>query len=236
MHRFVWNLHYPPPDSLETQFPISAIYHDTPRYPLGPAVLPGRYAVKLMVDGRNYTQSLTIKMDPRAKSSTDDLRRQFELETNITAAMHRDYQALQQVRSLRQQLKTLRGRVTANPLLEAITALDTKLDELEGAEEGRTFLSTPQGRSLARLNVGLTTLLDAVDSADAAPSTTQLSTFVEVGTALDRQLDEWEKIKKADVPDLNLKLKQSGLQPLNPESAAVIKQEWHSAEKAVGED
>jgi len=236
LHRFVWNLHYPPPDSLETQFPISAIYHDTPRYPLGPAVLPGQYAVKLTVDGRSYTQPLTIKMDPRVKSSTDDLRRQFELERNVTAAMHRDYQALQQVRSLRQQLNTLRGRAMANPLPGAIAALDTKLDELEGPEEGGTFLSTPQGRSLARLNIGLTTLLNTVDSADAAPNTTQWSTFVEVSAALDRQLDEWEKIKKADVPDLNLKLKQSGLQPLNAESAAIIKQEWHSAEKAVGED
>ena len=150
--------------------------------------------------------------------------------------MHRDYQALQQARSLRQQLKTLRGRVAANPLLEAIIALDTKLDELEGAEEGRTFLSTPQGRSLARLNVGLTMLLETVDSADAAPNTTKLRAFADVRTVLDRQLGEWEKIKKADVPDLNLMLKQSGLQPLNAESAAVIEQEWHSAEKAAGED
>jgi len=31
MHRFIWDLHYPPPDALATQFPISAIYDDTPR-------------------------------------------------------------------------------------------------------------------------------------------------------------------------------------------------------------
>ena len=35
MHRFVWDLHYAPPDSLEHEFPISAIVHDTPKYPLG---------------------------------------------------------------------------------------------------------------------------------------------------------------------------------------------------------
>src|SRR5882762_9505604 len=34
MHRFVWNLHHAPPDALEHEFPISAIYRDTPRYPL----------------------------------------------------------------------------------------------------------------------------------------------------------------------------------------------------------
>ncbi len=48
-------------------------------------------------------------MDPRVKSSMDDLRRQFELEMNITEAMHRDYQALQQVRSMRHQLEASKG-------------------------------------------------------------------------------------------------------------------------------
>jgi hypothetical protein len=38
------------------------------------------------------------------------------------------------------------------------------------------------------------------------------------------------------VPQLNSKLKEAGQPPLNPESAAVIEQEWHSTEKAAGED
>ncbi|MGA7289049.1 MAG: glycoside hydrolase, partial [Terriglobales bacterium] len=40
MHRFIWNLAYPAPDVLSRDYPISAIYHDTPLYPLGAAVLP----------------------------------------------------------------------------------------------------------------------------------------------------------------------------------------------------
>ena len=35
MHRFVWDLHFPPPDSLGHDYPISAIYQDTPKHPLG---------------------------------------------------------------------------------------------------------------------------------------------------------------------------------------------------------
>ena len=170
------------------------------------------------------------------KSSMKDLRQQFELESNITTAVHLDYQVLRQVRSLRQQLNSIRERVRERPLVESITALDQKLQGLEGNEERGTFLSTPQGRSLARLNVGLTTLLAAVDSADVSPTTQQLTTFNNVKNALDQQLANWDQIKRTDIPAMNLQLRQSGLSMLNPESGAVIEQRWHSAEKAVGED
>jgi len=41
MHRFVWDLHGEPPKSLNKEFPISAIVHDTPLLPLGAWALPG---------------------------------------------------------------------------------------------------------------------------------------------------------------------------------------------------
>ncbi len=53
-HRFVWDLHYAPPDSLTHEFPISAIYRNTPELPLGAIALPGRYMVKFTVDGKSY--------------------------------------------------------------------------------------------------------------------------------------------------------------------------------------
>src|SRR5208337_3587106 len=109
MHRFIWDLTYPAPDVLTRDFPISAIYHDTPLYPLGATVLPGQYKIVLTIGGRNYTQMLDIRMDPRVKTSPGDLRRQFELDQKIAGALHQDYDALRQVRSLRSQLKALTG-------------------------------------------------------------------------------------------------------------------------------
>ncbi|OLD15313.1 MAG: glycoside hydrolase [Acidobacteriales bacterium 13_1_40CM_3_55_5] len=219
MHRFVWDLHYPPPDSLEHEYPISAIYHDTPRTPLGPTVMPGKYSVKLTVNGTTYTQPLMIKMDPRVMTTQGGLRQQFELETKINEAMRRDYETLQQVRSLRRRLKNLIEKVRQGQLKETVSALESKAAELEGNEGGygRTFLSTAGGRSLARLNAGLNTLLAAVDSADAAPTTQAVSTFSDLNNALDQQLARWDVIKSRDVPELNLKLKRFGLPRLNPE-------------------
>src|SRR5260370_17399743 len=100
MHRFVWDLHYAPPDSLAHEFPIAAIVHDTPKYPLGEWALPGNYTVRLTVDGRISTQPLIVKMDPRIKTPLADLRKQFEMQTGSVEGMNEAFAALSQVQSL----------------------------------------------------------------------------------------------------------------------------------------
>ncbi len=54
-------------------YPISAIYHDTPRYPLGASVLPGVYSVKLTVEGKSYTQPLHGEDGPAREDVTGGL-------------------------------------------------------------------------------------------------------------------------------------------------------------------
>src|SRR5262249_32953476 len=94
MHRFVWDLRYPRPGAVSRDFPISAIYRDTPLEPLGVLALPGTYTVTLTVDGRTSTQPLTLKMDPRATITTLGLSQQFSLATKIADLMNRTYAAI----------------------------------------------------------------------------------------------------------------------------------------------
>ena len=141
MHRFVWDLHYPPPAALSHSYPISAVYRDTWREPRGPVALPGRYTVRIRVAGRSLTQPLTIRMDPRVKTPAAGLAQQFALATRLSAAMNRDYDAVQALRAMRVRMTTLPDSVAA------------RLD------------------SLTRLNGALAGLLDLIDGVDAAPST-----------------------------------------------------------------
>jgi photosystem II stability/assembly factor-like uncharacterized protein len=209
MHRFVWDLHYPPPDALERDYPISAIYRDTPHYPLGPAVLPGQYTVKLTVSGETLSQPLVVKMDPRVKTSPEGLRQQFELEIKITQAMHQDYLALQEVRDVRDQLKKLEGAKPSD-ITNSVAAFDKKLTLLEG-NTGSTFLVGEEGRSLARLNSGLTQLLSTVDSADTPPTRQASLMFDQVRSALEEQLATWTGIRGSEIPVLNQQLKAANL-------------------------
>jgi len=212
MHRFLWDLTYPAPDVLTRDYPISAIDHDTPLYPLGAAVLPGKYKLVLTVGGQSYAQTLDVKMDPRVKTSSEDLRRQFELDRKIADALHKDYEALQQVHSLRAQLKALAGYTSiAKPTAE----LDAKASTIEGGEGGARYLRTPEGRGLNRLNAGFNTLVSALDTADAAPTTQQSAMFGELEKALAEQLSAWDQLKSKDIPQLNEQLKKAGLPPIN---------------------
>ena len=87
MHRFVWDLHAPPPLSLEYGYPISAIVHDTPRAPQGPLVPPGTYRVTLIVDGERRSEPLVVAPDPRVTASSDDYAQQFDIATRIASLM-----------------------------------------------------------------------------------------------------------------------------------------------------
>ncbi len=213
MHRFVWDLTYPAPEVLTRDYPISAIYHDTPLYPLGATVLPGKYTISFSDSGGKIVmkQSLEIRMDPRVKTSPEDLRRQFELDQKIAGALHQDYEALQQLRSLRAQLKGLAGAPDA--IKKSAAELQAKAAPIQGEEGGygARYLSTPEGRSLARLNSGLDAVVSALDSADAAPTTQQVAMFGELNKALEEQLSAWTQLKSKDIPALNEQLKKAGL-------------------------
>ena len=226
MHRFIWDLHYPEPDVLDRDYPISAIYRDTPRYPLGAAVLPVKYKVVLNAGGKTYTQALEVRTDPRVKTSAEDLRRQFELDQKIADSLHRDYEALQQVRSLRSQLKSLATKISTpagqgaqagtNSLQEMVAAIEAKAASIAGdSGSSSRYLTTPEGRSLSRLNAGFGSILSALDTADAAPTTQEVAMVSELEKALDEQLSAWAQLKSKDIPELNDRLKKAGLPPID---------------------
>lgn len=77
-HRFLWDMHYAPVDA-PVQFPIAAVYQNTAPDPTSPWVMPGNYTVKLTVNGQSQTQPLTLKMDPRVKTTPVQLQQIHDL-------------------------------------------------------------------------------------------------------------------------------------------------------------
>ncbi|HXN54169.1 MAG TPA: hypothetical protein VN943_19730 [Candidatus Acidoferrum sp.] len=222
MHRFVWDMHYPPPGALNREFPIAAIVHDTPQLPLGAWAMPGRYTVRLWVDGRIYTQPLMVRMDPRVKTPIIDLRKQFEMESGIVEGMNKTFDALQQVRSLRSQLTDRAGKAKG-ALADSLSALDKQAAQLEGASQG-AFFGVPQSgkqpENLSTLNQHFGQLLNVVDSADAAPTTQASALYLELKDGLEKLLAQWKKVLETDLPSLNASLKKAHIEELDPNRPA----------------
>ena len=155
------------------------------------------------------------KLDNSLTKSSDKLDKKFDTFFRTDCWPDRPPKLLQT--SLRQQLKSLENRKLSSQIARQLDSLEAKLAALEGDEGGygTSFLSTPEGRSLARLNTGFNVLVSGLDSADAAPTTQQTAMFSDLEKALNEQLSAWDQLKSKDVPELSKQLKKAGAPELN---------------------
>jgi photosystem II stability/assembly factor-like uncharacterized protein len=230
LHRFVWDLRYPDPDQLlytyygvhvdyfEYTLADHAIPHNTPWHePQGPMVLPGRYEIRLTVDGKEYRQPITVKLDPRLQVSPQELQRQLDLSQKIVARMTTTYEGYNQVAQLRKELRDLLAKLkqaaNAADTLAAAQAVDTKAQELTDAA------GPPSG--LGPMNRDLTRLLVAVDQSDTAPATEIVETFTGMCQGAHDALSRWSDLRTNDLPQLNGLLAKLSLPPATVPSQAL---------------
>jgi hypothetical protein len=208
MHRWVWDLHYAAPVSTRYDYPIAAIPGDTPRLPLGPSVLPGRYTVRLTVDGHTFTEPLIVKMDPRIRTSHEGLVQMFQMQTRLAEMMTESSQALLEARPAHEQLQKLAGQASGS-VANAISSFDKKLSALLG---GGGFFAPPSPKpTLGRVNGDASTLYAEAGRADDTPTTAQLSATVETEKAFAEVSKLWKELKSVDLPALNKQLHGANL-------------------------
>ncbi len=211
MHRFLWDLHYTPLPAGQPNYPISAIYMNTAPGLNSPWVPPGQYAVRLTVEGKSYTQPLTVKMDPRVKTPVPGITQQSMLSKAL-------YDGVLQAQSTLQQLRSLRAQLNAIPqgaVLDAIQAFDTKAAALEGSAGGQRG-GEPGRDTLSTIGGTLTPLLAMLQASDDAPTTQLAAAVAERRRALESLVSRWNSLKGIDLTNLNSKLLQAGLAPLKP--------------------
>jgi photosystem II stability/assembly factor-like uncharacterized protein len=214
-HRFVWDLHYAPPAGSVPNVPMAAVWRDTPAGAQGPAVKPGRYTVKLTVDGKSYRQTFVVTMDPRVATPAEGLEQQFTLSMQCYEGANAARKSTEQIRSVLRQLADAKAKAGAPA--EAIAALETKLTALEGTgfgggrgggRGGPPRDATPTfGRTAGELG----RLLPLLQAADATP-TTQVAAAVAAATKdLDGLQTRWADLRDKELKELNAKLKAAGL-------------------------
>ncbi len=219
LHRFVWDLRYPPPRVLpysyygnlleytEYTYADHAIPGDTPpEQPLGALVVPGNYFVELSAGGQTLRQPLTVIPDPRLSASAADLQAQLDLMQQIARGLDATFGAFHQTLPLREALEERKKANVPPDVKDMIDALEKKLDAASKGTKTAPGLG-PVNRDLARMALN-------AQSADVRPADTVRTVVEDRCKTLDVDLSLWRDLNARDIPALNVKLQAANLSPL----------------------
>jgi photosystem II stability/assembly factor-like uncharacterized protein len=215
MHRWVWDLHYPAPNSTRHEYPISAIPGDTPRYPLGPTVLPGSYTARLTANGKSYTASFTVKMDPRVNVPAASLENKFQLEMQLALLLSETSRAVLQAESLSEPLLKL-SQQASGATRDSVQAFQNKLTAVLGASAGSAAPSDEA--TLTRVNGQIAVLYGQVWQVDAPPTVAQSDASAAVEHDAQDVMKRWNALETSDLPALNRALSGASLPEVQVES------------------
>ena len=218
-HRFVWDLRYTPIAGVKPEYPIAAVFENTPPASTSPWVMPGKYQVVLTANAQRYKQDLTIDMDPRVKTLIADLRQQFDLSQQV----YRDLLALQpvyeQIEKLRAQIKAQRAKSPSDADTAKLDSFTQGLDTFAGAE-GRRRRGTQQAQTLSSVRGSLFEMFSVLQDADAAPTPQATQAVPVLSQSTQTLLKQWEELQKTELPQLKSQLRIKDLpqikEPLEP--------------------
>jgi len=202
-HRFVWDLRYALPQALQRDDEPAA----------GLWVVPGKYKLRLSVNGKSYDQTLTVLKDPRVKISSFSFGSQLKFAQQIESARIQVAEASHSIASLITQLQSVKGKVNAT-LADKITTLVLKLDSIAGSvpvdPDNSVGVPPDNMQNLSYFAGALADIANAVESADAAPTRDARTGFKLQSKALEPVMQKWRQLQLVDLPQMNTALQKAG--------------------------
>jgi hypothetical protein len=206
MHRFLWDLHFAPVPGVEPEYPMTAVPRNTAPEATSPWVMPGDYSVVLTVNGKNFTQPLSVKMDPRVKASATDLAQQFELSKGL-------YELRPALEAINNNLRRLSVEIEKVKALAGRNAVTAQLDAM--LKKVQEIAGPPKSRASSALSLELLeklqTLFGSLQEVDAAPTPAIRAAVADLQRESQSIIGRWRAIEAEDVPALNRQLEAAGL-------------------------
>ena len=210
LNRFVWDMLYPGAVSVPGDLATSG-------KPTSPHAPPGRYTVRLTVNGTELSQELEIAKDPRVATSQADLQEKFRLHSRIRDRLSEVNGAIIELRSVRQQVAEWASRSSiADSGAGAIARVSGRLiDDLDSAEKRlmkvgfRGALDRPN--IPPTINSRLAELCEVVAAADFAPPRQAYDVFEELSRRAGDELAALRETIDMGVAEMNRLLREHGV-------------------------
>jgi photosystem II stability/assembly factor-like uncharacterized protein len=241
MHRFSWDVHLQPLGAGGGGgggLPIAAVPFNTVPAATTPWANPGSYTVKLTVDGKSYTQPITVKQDPRVKTPVLVMQNIYDQTRAAYVGAVDAQDAARQAQSLRDQIAAMTPK-PSGAAADAVAAFDKRVEALIGVSAGGgpgggrgggrgaappqtpAPAAAPAGpppapapATLAGASTALSGVMNSLQGADVQPTANQLAAFAAARKTADAAMVAWTTLKTVDLPAINLKLKTAGIAPL----------------------
>jgi hypothetical protein len=208
LNRFVWDLKYPGPETLDTGLaPLrNKPLAEPADPPAGPTVVPGQYRVEMSLGSQTMAAEFSIVKDPRLSTTPEGYRQQFELVRELTASLGKVNGAVNRIRRLKHRLSALAGgseddkhglAVKAKAVAERLTAVEAVLVDVH-RESQRDVLRNPAG-----LNDTLLALISTVSVSDTAPTKPAAAVSREVMARVDAEIGKLERLAATELAAVN---------------------------------
>jgi len=196
-NRFVWDLRYPAPHALEREYAIAAIRgQPAAAFPAGAFVVPGRYEVRLTVDGVTRTRPLTVAMDPRVEVEAGELETLLAFQREVEASLARSAARHDEAHAAESRLRAAATDPRARRERPAVLRALAEMERVAGPADERP----------KRVNQVLASLATDLESADAAPSGPQREVLTSFREALGRYEARWSRFAVTTLAGLDRRL------------------------------
>jgi photosystem II stability/assembly factor-like uncharacterized protein len=200
-HRFTWDLRFDPigedPDAGD-EGATGAVPHHTYDQPYAPWAPPGSYTLRLTVDGKQYTQPLTLRLDPRVKTSASGL-------AQLASVTRETYDAAVAAHVAYEEARALSARLASANTNDA-SALRAQLDSIAPAQTGarrRPGFGPGAGAApsptLESASNALMAAAMAMQGADMAPTAGQVAAAAKARTEARAVMQKWEALKSSRI-------------------------------------
>lgn len=225
-NRFVWDLRYPG----FTEFPGMILWAAEST---GPVVVPGRYEVRLTVNGQTQKQPFEVGMDPRLDGITvANLQKRFDLAMQIRDKVSQANEAVLLIRGIKQQVDSVLAQTDDPQITRAARALETELSEVEQEiYQVRNRSNQDPLNYPIKLNNKIAALMRVVGSADAPPTDQTYTVFAELSQELDAEIAKMNTVIAQDMSQLNEVLRSKGIATITRTPLQVDEESAASQEK-----